>query len=28
VRGKPAIDQILPQFIEFLGLPDTMVALH
>jgi DNA polymerase III epsilon subunit-like protein len=28
VRGKPAIDQILPQFIEFLGLPDTILLAH
>jgi DNA polymerase-3 subunit epsilon len=28
VRGKSTIDQILPQLIEFLGLPDTILLAH
>jgi DNA polymerase III subunit epsilon len=28
VQGKPTIDQILPQLIEFLGLPDTILLAH
>jgi DNA polymerase III epsilon subunit family exonuclease len=28
VRGKPTIEHVLPQFIEFLGLPDTILLAH
>jgi DNA polymerase III epsilon subunit family exonuclease len=28
VRGKPTVDQILPRFIEFLGVPDTILLAH
>ena len=28
VRGKPAIEHVLPQFIEFLGHPDTILLAH
>jgi DNA polymerase-3 subunit epsilon len=28
VRGQPAIDRILPHFIEFLGAPDTILLAH
>jgi DNA polymerase III epsilon subunit family exonuclease len=28
VRGQPTIDHVLPPFIEFLGLPDTILLAH
>jgi len=28
VRGKPTIEHVLPQFIEFLGAPDTILLAH
>jgi DNA polymerase III epsilon subunit family exonuclease len=28
VRGEPAIDRVLPHFIEFLGVPDTILLAH
>jgi len=28
VRGKPTIDQMLPQLIEVLGLSDTILLAH
>jgi DNA polymerase III epsilon subunit family exonuclease len=28
VRGQPSIEQVLPQFIEFLGHPDTILLVH
>jgi DNA polymerase III subunit epsilon len=28
VRGKPAIEHVLPQFIGFLGTPDTILLAH
>ena len=28
VRGQPTVEQVLPQFIEFLGAPDTILLAH
>jgi DNA polymerase III epsilon subunit-like protein len=28
VRGQPTIDHVLPPFIEFLGLPDTILLAY
>ncbi|HXH13725.1 MAG TPA: exonuclease domain-containing protein [Alphaproteobacteria bacterium] len=28
VRGQPAVEQIMPRFIEFLGAPDTVLLAH
>jgi DNA polymerase III subunit epsilon len=28
VRGQPTIEHVLPQFIEFLGTPDTILLAH
>jgi DNA polymerase III epsilon subunit-like protein len=28
VRGQPTIEHVLPQFIEFLGEPDTFLLAH
>jgi DNA polymerase III epsilon subunit family exonuclease len=28
VRGQPTVEQVIPQFIEFLGAPDTILLAH
>jgi len=28
VRGQPPIEQVLPEFVEFLGFPDTILLAH
>jgi DNA polymerase-3 subunit epsilon len=28
VRGQPTVEQVIPHFIEFLGVPDTILLAH